>query len=43
MRLSQTTGRAVGTVSLTLEVKTGGKAYRAVIWGGTGFNVGRDL
>lgn len=38
-----TPGHTMGTVSPILEVKAGSRTHRAVIWGGTGFNFGRDL
>ena len=38
-----TPGHTLGTISPIVEVKTGNKNYRAVIWGGTGFNFGRDF
>lgn len=41
--LPLTPGHTMGTISPIIEVKTGAKTYRAVIWGGTGFNFGRDF
>lgn len=41
--LPLTPGHTLGTISPILEVRTGSRSYRAVIWGGTGFNFGRDL
>lgn len=43
VRLPQTPGHTMGTISPILEVKIGGETHRAMIWGGTGFNFGRDL
>jgi metallo-beta-lactamase class B len=41
--LPLTPGHTLGTVSPVIEVKSGNRSWRAVIWGGTGFNFGRDL
>lgn len=41
--LVQTPGHTLGTLSPIFEVRAGDKRHRAVIWGGTGFNFGRDL
>lgn len=38
-----TPGHTLGTISPVFDVKWGGKSYRAVVWGGTGFNFGRDM
>lgn len=41
--LPVTAGHTMGTISPIIEVKTGGRSHRAMIWGGTSFNFGRDL
>jgi metallo-beta-lactamase class B len=41
--LPLTPGHTLGTISPIIEVKSGQRSWRAVIWGGTGFNFGRDL
>lgn len=41
--LPQTPGHTLGTISPIFEVQSGARRWRAVIWGGTGFNFGRDL
>lgn len=41
--LPQTPGHTLGTISPIIEVRSGARRWRAVIWGGTGFNFGRDL
>lgn len=38
-----TPGHTLGTVSPVFEVKAGGRTHRALIWGGTSFNFGRDF
>lgn len=38
-----TAGHTLGTISPIIEVKDGGRSHRAMIWGGTSFNFGRDL
>ncbi len=38
-----TPGHTLGTVSPVFDVKSGNRSWRAVIWGGTGFNFGRDM
>jgi len=38
-----TPGHTMGTISPIIEVKANGKTHRALIWGGTGFNFGRDF
>lgn len=38
-----TPGHTMGTISPIVEVRAGGRTHRAVIWGGTSFNFGRDL
>lgn len=41
--LPLTPGHTLGTVSPVFEVRSGNRSWRALIWGGTGFNFGRDL
>jgi metallo-beta-lactamase class B len=41
--LYATPGHTAGTISPVFDVKTGGKTHRAMIWGGTAFNFGRDI
>lgn len=41
--LPVTPGHTLGTISPIVEVKAGGRSHRAMIWGGTSFNFGRDL
>jgi metallo-beta-lactamase class B len=41
--LPLTPGHTLGTISPIIEVKSGGRSWRAVVWGGTSFNFGRDL
>lgn len=41
--LPLTPGHTMGTVSPIFEVRSGTKAWRAMIWGGTSFNFGRDM
>lgn len=43
LRLYVTPGHTMGTLSPVIEVSAGGKTHRALIWGGTGFNFGRDF
>lgn len=38
-----TAGHTMGTISPIIEVKDGPRTHRAMIWGGTSFNFGRDL
>lgn len=38
-----TAGHTMGTISPIIEVREGGRTHRAMIWGGTSFNFGRDL
>lgn len=38
-----TPGHTMGTISPIVEVRDGGKTHRAMVWGGTSFNFGRDL
>lgn len=41
--LVQTPGHTMGTISPIFEVRDGNRTHRAMIWGGTSFNFGRDL
>lgn len=43
LHLYLTPGHTMGTLSPVIEVTAGGKTHRALIWGGTGFNFGRDF
>lgn len=43
MRLYVTPGHTMGTLSPVIEVKANGRTHRALVWGGTSFNFGRDL
>ncbi|HRO60321.1 MAG TPA: MBL fold metallo-hydrolase [Burkholderiaceae bacterium] len=38
-----TPGHTHGTVSLVFDVTQGGQTHRALLWGGTAFNFGKDL
>lgn len=38
-----TAGHTMGTISPVIEVRAGNRTHRAMIWGGTSFNFGRDL
>lgn len=38
-----TPGHTLGTISPVFDVKAGGRTHRAMIWGGTSFNFGRDM
>ena len=38
-----TPGHTWGTLSPVFPVRTGGQAHRAMLWGGTSFNFGKDL
>lgn len=38
-----TPGHTWGTVSPVFPVRSGGRTHRAILWGGTSFNFGRDL
>lgn len=43
VRLPITAGHTMGTISPIIEVRAGERTHRAMIWGGTSFNFGRDL
>jgi metallo-beta-lactamase class B len=38
-----TPGHTLGTISPVFEVKAGGKSHRAMLWGGTAFNFGKNI
>lgn len=38
-----TPGHTLGTLSPVFEVKHGGRTHKALLWGGTSFNFGRDM
>jgi len=38
-----TPGHTMGTISPAFDVSTGGRKHRAMLWGGTGFNFGKDV
>ncbi|MDH6591768.1 metallo-beta-lactamase class B [Variovorax sp. TBS-050B] len=38
-----TPGHTMGTISPVFDVKSGGRTHRAMLWGGTGFNFGKDI
>ena len=38
-----TPGHTLGTLSPVFDVRTGGRSYKALLWGGTSFNFGRDI
>jgi metallo-beta-lactamase class B len=38
-----TPGHTLGTLSPVFDVKAGGRSHKALIWGGTSFNFGRDM
>ena len=38
-----TTGHTLGTLSLLFDVRGGGRSHRALLWGGTSFNFGKDF
>lgn len=41
--LYETPGHSPGTISPLMEVLTGDKRHKAILWGGTSFNFGKDL
>jgi metallo-beta-lactamase class B len=43
LTLALTPGHTWGTVSPVFDVQWAGRSHKAIIWGGTGFNFGRDL
>ena len=38
-----TPGHTAGTISPVFDVKSGGVPHRAMLWGGTAFNFGKDI
>ncbi|HEY1230920.1 MAG TPA: MBL fold metallo-hydrolase [Ramlibacter sp.] len=38
-----TTGHTLGTLSPAFDVRSGGRTYHALLWGGTSFNFGNDF
>lgn len=38
-----TSGHTLGTLSPMFDVRTGGRTHKAVLWGGTSFNFGKDF
>lgn len=38
-----TPGHTLGTISPVFDVRSGGQTHRAMLWGGTSFNFGKDL
>lgn len=38
-----TTGHTLGTLTLLFDVREGGRAHHALLWGGTSFNFGKDF
>jgi metallo-beta-lactamase class B len=38
-----TSGHTLGTLSPMFDVRAGGRAYHAILWGGTAFNFGKDF
>lgn len=38
-----TPGHTLGTITPVFEVKSGGKTHKALLWGGTAFNFGKDV
>lgn len=43
LQMFVTPGHTLGTLSPIIEVTASGRTHKALIWGGTGFNFGRDL
>ncbi|MDT7838860.1 MBL fold metallo-hydrolase [Aquabacterium sp. OR-4] len=43
VQLHVTPGHTLGTISPVFEVRAGGRTHKALVWGGTSFNFGRDL
>lgn len=39
----QTPGHTMGTITPVFDLRDGGKTHRAMVWGGTAFNFGRDM
>ena len=43
MTMYITPGHTLGTISPVFDVRAGGRSWRALLWGGTSFNFGRDF
>ena len=43
VRFIITPGHTLGTISPVFDVRDGGRVHKAMIWGGTSFNFGRDM
>ncbi len=43
VRFMITPGHTLGTISPVFDVRDGGQMHKAMIWGGTSFNFGRDM
>jgi metallo-beta-lactamase class B len=43
VRFMITPGHTLGTITPVFEVRDGGRVHKAMIWGGTSFNFGRDM
>ena len=43
VRFMITPGHTLGTISPVFDVRDGARAHKAMIWGGTSFNFGRDM
>ncbi|MEK8052956.1 MBL fold metallo-hydrolase [Ideonella sp. DXS22W] len=43
VKLVVTPGHTLGTLSPVFDVRSGGRSYKALVWGGTSFNFGRDM
>jgi metallo-beta-lactamase class B len=43
VRFMITPGHTLGTITPVFNVRDGGKTHKAMIWGGTSFNFGRDM
>ncbi len=43
IRFLITPGHTLGTISPVFDVRDGGRVHKAMIWGGTAFNFGRDM
>jgi len=43
VRFVITPGHTLGTISPVFDVRDGGRVHKAMIWGGTSFNFGRDM
>lgn len=43
VQIYETPGHSPGTISPVLELRLGDKRYKAILWGGTSFNFGKDF